>query len=61
MRKWHGSPAEAETRIREKQDVHEAYIRNIANFDHVLLNTGFQEDLYDQMFRLIEHYQGVIV
>jgi guanylate kinase len=55
--KWKNSPAVAEARITEKQDVHRAYIRNIAEFDHVLLNTGFKEDLYDQMFRLLECYR----
>jgi guanylate kinase len=55
--KWKDNQLEAETRIGEKQHVHESYIQNIAEFDHVLLNTDFQEDLYDQMFRLLEFYQ----
>ncbi len=55
--KWKDNSLEAETRIAEKQYVHESYIQNIAEFDHVLLNTDFQEDLYDQMFRLLEFYQ----
>jgi guanylate kinase len=57
MRKWGGDPAEAETRIAERQAVHEAYIRSIASFGHVLLNTSYQEDLHDQMFRLLEVYR----
>ena len=48
---------EAETRIGEIKKVHEAYIENICSFDHVLLNTTYEEDLYDQMFCLIEHYR----
>jgi guanylate kinase len=57
MRKWKDDRLVAEARIAEKQDVHDSYIRNIAEFDHVLLNTDFQEDLYDQMFRLLEFYR----
>jgi hypothetical protein len=56
MDKWEDNPIEAEVRIAEKDFVHAAYINSIAEFDHVLLNTGFQEDLYDQMFRLLEFY-----
>jgi len=59
MAKWKDNPLEAETRIVEKQYVHESYIKNIAQFDHVLLNTDFQEDLYDQMFRLLEYYERI--
>ena len=57
MHKWAGDPTEAEARIQEKEEVHQAYICNIAEFDHVLLNTAYQEDLYDQMFRLLEFYR----
>jgi len=49
---------EAEKRIGEIYDVHKSYINDIANIDHVLLNTTYEEDLYDQMFRLIEHYKN---
>ena len=56
INKWSDNPVEAEVRIQEKTRVHNSYIQNIANFDHVLLNTNFQEDLYDQMFRLLEYY-----
>jgi len=55
--KWKDNLVEAEVRIAEKQHVHSSYIQNIANFDHVLLNTNFQEDLYDQMFRLLDFYE----
>jgi guanylate kinase len=50
---------EAEQRIREIRDVHEAYMENIWRFDHVLLNTTFKEDLFDQMLELIHHYSRV--
>jgi len=56
--KWKGDPTTAEIRIEERRKVHQDYLERIAEFDHVLLNTSFQEDLYDQMFRLIEHYCG---
>jgi guanylate kinase len=57
MRKWEDNPLEAEARIAEKQTVHQSYIQTVAEFDHVLLNTDYQEDLYDQMFRLLEFYR----
>lgn len=56
MVKWKDKPMEAEARIKEKDLVHQEYIRRIAEFDHVLLNTSFPEDLYDQMFHLIRLY-----
>jgi len=49
---------EAEQRIAEIEDVHKSYIENIAQFDHVLLNTAFPEDLYEQMFGLIDYYHA---
>jgi guanylate kinase len=56
MEKWKDDSAQADTRIAEKARVHQQYIDRIAEFDHVLLNTGYEEDLYDQMFRLLEFY-----
>ena len=56
LRKWSSDPQVAEVRIAEKEEVHATYIEKIAEFNHVLLNTSFQEDLYDQMFRLLEFY-----
>ncbi|MGA1871869.1 MAG: hypothetical protein ACMUJM_25385 [bacterium] len=50
------SKDEAEIRIKEIKKVHKDYIDNIAEFDHVLLNTTYPEDLYDQMFKLLENY-----
>lgn len=48
--------AEAEARINEMSAVYESYINNISEVDYVLLNTAYPEDLYDQMFKLIEYY-----
>lgn len=50
------SKEEAKTRLKEIKRVHKDYIDNIAEFDHVLLNTTYPEDLYDQMFELLEYY-----
>ncbi len=47
---------EAEQRIKEIEKVHQDFISTISEFDHVLLNTAFPEDLYEQMFRLIDYY-----
>jgi guanylate kinase len=51
------SPTEAETRIAEIRKVHDQYIERIAQFNHVLLNTAYPEDLFDQMFELVEYYE----
>jgi len=48
----------AEARLREIREVHEAYIERIAEFDHVLLNTTFPEDLFDQALELVSYYVG---
>jgi len=53
------TPEEARDRIAEVRTVHEEYLTRIAEFRHVLLNTtDYAEDLFDQMFRLIEHYDS---
>lgn len=49
-------PVDATARIDEIRYVHECYIDRIIEFNHVLLNTTRQEDLYDQIFQLIEYY-----
>jgi len=49
-------PRRAEERVRSADRVFLEYVDNITHFDHVLLNTTYPEDLYDQMFRLLEHY-----
>jgi guanylate kinase len=46
----------ADARVKSAEQVFADYVENIAAFDHVLLNTTFPEDLYDQMFRLLEYY-----
>jgi hypothetical protein len=56
MEKWKDNPSQAEERIRERAIVHEDFIHNVADFNHVLLNTSYEEDLYDQMFHLISDY-----
>ncbi len=33
------------------------YFRNIARFDHVLIYADSKEDLFDQIFRLFNHYE----
>ncbi len=48
---------EAETRINEIQTVYENYVKRNNVFSHVLLNTTYLEDLYEQTFNLIEHYK----
>jgi len=50
------SKEEAKIRLKEIKKVHKDYIGHIAKFNHVLLNTTYPEDLYDQMFKLLEHY-----
>jgi len=52
------TPEEAEIRIGEIQNVHQNYIDQITDFHHVLLNTTYPEDLYDQMFQLIQCYKN---
>jgi guanylate kinase len=47
---------EAESRISEIREVHEAYMSNIWRFNHVLLNTSYKEDLFDQMLELENYY-----
>jgi guanylate kinase len=55
--KWSDDPLQAEIRVEERRHVHRDYVSRIGEFHHVLLNTAFQEDLYDQMFTLLEHYR----
>ncbi len=51
---------EAESRIREIQQVFDHYVERIGEVDHVLLNTAFPEDVYNQMFRLVDSYDAVL-
>jgi guanylate kinase len=53
-----GSKEKAEKKVEKMEIIHQGYIENISNFQHVLLNTIEKEDLWEQMFRLIKYYQG---
>jgi guanylate kinase len=55
------APDEAERRIAGVETTHRDYVARIAEFDHVLLNTSFPEDLYDQMLRLLDAYDATAV
>lgn len=46
-----------EKRVEEYQQAFSIYLRNLAAFDHVLINSDLPEDLYDQMFRLFRAYE----
>jgi|GEM_PF-3739066 len=48
---------EAEKRIQEIREVHDSYMNNIWQFHHVLLNTSYKEDLFDQMLELARHHK----
>jgi guanylate kinase len=54
LSRW--DPQTAEQRIQEIRQVHAAYVEQIAEFDHVLLNTTFPEDVFDQMLALVDYY-----
>lgn len=47
---------EAEIRADEVDFVLQEYIKKIHYFSHVILNTTKPEDLYDQIFQLVEYY-----
>lgn len=52
------TPEDAEKKLKESDKVYDEYIKRLAEFDHVLLNTSFQEDLYEQIFTLIDYYNN---
>lgn len=54
----HETLKDAQDKLSESDEVYENYIDKLVEFDHVLLNTSFQEDLYEQIFTLIEHYNN---
>jgi len=58
MDKWRDDPSQAEARVKERADVHRMFIRKAASIDHILLNTSYEEDLYDQLFHLITYYSS---
>lgn len=37
------------------------YCRNISSFDHVLIYADVDEDLYDQIFRLLDAYERCVI
>ena len=47
---------EAIARIKEIKTVYNSFLENNHVFNHVLLNTTFLEDLYEQTINLIQHY-----
>ncbi len=47
---------EAESRIEEIEKVYQSFIENISKICHVILNTTYQEDMYDQIFSLLDAY-----
>lgn len=52
----HDRIMEAESKIEAIASIHNSYIQNIAKIKHVILNTTYQEDMFDQIFSLLEHY-----
>jgi len=47
---------ELDGRLHHHDRLYEMYSGNTSFFDHVILNIGEQEDMIDQMCRLIKHY-----
>jgi guanylate kinase len=46
-----------ERRTAEYRQAFDIYLENFLAFDHVLINSGLPEDLYDQIFRLFRAYE----
>jgi guanylate kinase len=46
-----------ERRVTEYRLAFDAYLKNLLAFDHVLISSDFNEDLYDQLFRLFRAYE----
>ena len=46
-----------EERVGKYRQALDIYYRNIASFDHVLIYSDSQEDLFDQIFRLFNYYE----
>lgn len=55
--KRHGNKEKAKQKINELDNIHQDYIDNIAEFQHVLLNTLEKEDFWEQMLRLMRFYR----
>ncbi len=52
------SEEKAIRKVQKIDVVHSDYIENISKFRHILLNTIEKEDLWDQMFNLINSYKA---
>ncbi|CAD6494277.1 MAG: Guanylate kinase [Candidatus Argoarchaeum ethanivorans] len=53
----HGDEEKAKRKVEELDRIHQDYISNIAEFQHVLLNTLEKEDFWEQMLRLMRFYR----
>ena len=53
----HGDEEKAKRKLEELDRIHQDYISNIAEFQHVLLNTLEKEDFWEQMLRLMQFYR----
>lgn len=53
----HGDEEKAKRKVEELDRIHQHYISNIAEFQHVLLNTLEKEDFWEQMLRLMRFYR----
>lgn len=49
-------PDEIEKRLQGIDELQQLYVRRTTLFQHVLLNTGEPEDLFDQAFNVLDHY-----
>jgi guanylate kinase len=53
----YGEDSYAEKRVEEYLLALDVYLRHFRAFNHVLINVGLYEDLYDQLFRLFRAYE----
>ncbi len=53
------SPEQVAIRLEEVDKVYSEYLKRIAEFDHVLLNTRYKEDLFAQMLQIIDSHSNV--
>jgi hypothetical protein len=47
---------EIEKRLQAVDELQQLYVQRTTLFQHVLLNTGEPEDLFDQAFNILDHY-----
>jgi len=47
---------EIEKRLQAVDELQQLYVKRTTLFQHVLLNTGEPEDLFDQAFNILDHY-----